>query len=141
MSQLIICEKPSSAAKVAAALAENGKPTRKKHKKGFYFELDVGGQTVYIASCVGHLYGLVEKGGKSWEYPVYDIEWKATYDNKGLEYTKAYLKTIELLAGQVDEVIVACDYDVEGEVIGLNAMRFTCGRDDASRMKFSTLTT
>ena len=42
MSQLIICEKPSSAAKVAAALAENGKPTRKKHKKGFYFELDVG---------------------------------------------------------------------------------------------------
>ena len=35
---------------------------------------------------------------------------------------------------------VATDYDVEGEVIGFNYVRFICGQKDASRMKFSTLT-
>ncbi len=139
MTQLIITEKPSSAAKVAAALADS-KPVRKKYKKGFYYALKHGGNEIFIASCVGHLYGLVEKGGKSWEYPVYDVEWKPSYENsKNMDYVKAYVDVIEYLAGQVDEIIIACDYDVEGEVIGLNAMRFSCGRKDASRMKFSTL--
>lgn len=35
---------------------------------------------------------------------------------------------------------VATDYDIEGEVIGLNIIRFICAQKDANRMKFSTLT-
>ncbi len=140
MTQLIITEKPSSSVKIAGALAD-GKPTRKKHGNGFYYSLKHGGNEIFVASCVGHLYGLTEKGKRSYEYPVYDIEWKASHlMSKDLNYSKDYVKTIEFLAGKVDEIIIACDYDVEGEVIGLNAMRFACGRKDASRMKFSTLT-
>jgi DNA topoisomerase-1 len=32
------------------------------------------------------------------------------------------------------------DYDIEGEVIGLNVIRYVCKQKDAKRMKFSTLT-
>jgi len=35
---------------------------------------------------------------------------------------------------------MACDYDIEGEVIGLNVMRYALEQTDAGRMKFSTLT-
>ena len=35
---------------------------------------------------------------------------------------------------------VATDYDIEGEVIGLNVVRELLGLKDANRMKFSTLT-
>lgn len=140
MANLIITEKPSSAQKVATALADS-KPVRKKHKGGFYYQLTHGGEEILVASCVGHLYGLAEKGKRSYEYPVYDIVWKASYlMSKDLNYTKDYIDTISDLAERADEVIIACDFDVEGEVIGLNAMRFACGRQDASRMKFSTLT-
>ena len=37
----------------------------------------------------------------------------------------------------------ACDYDVEGTLIGYNALKYACGEDslkNVSRMKFSTLT-
>jgi len=140
MANLIITEKPSSSVKIANALAD-GKAVRKKHKGGFYYKLTHGGDDIVIASCVGHLYGLTEKGKRSYEYPVYDIEWKPSYlMSKDLNYTKDYLDTISALAERADEIIIACDFDVEGEVIGLNAMRFACGRKDASRMKFSTLT-
>ncbi|MAG60919.1 DNA topoisomerase I [archaeon] len=140
MANLIITEKPSSSVKIANALADS-KPVRKKHKGGFYYQLTHGGEEILIASCVGHLYGLSEKGKRTYEYPIYDIEWKPSYlMSKDLNYTKDYLDTISALAESADEVIIACDFDVEGEVIGLNAMRFACGRKDASRMKFSTLT-
>ena len=37
----------------------------------------------------------------------------------------------------------ACDYDIEGTLIGYNALKYACGEkslDNAVRMKFSTLT-
>jgi DNA topoisomerase I len=139
MTKLIITEKPSSSKKIAAALADN-KPKQKKIGSGYYIEIEHGNDTILIASCVGHLYGLSEKGKRTYNYPTYDIEWKPSYlMSKNLNYTKDYVNVIKNLAEQVDEIIIACDYDVEGEVIGLNAMRFACGRKDASRMKFSTL--
>jgi len=46
----------------------------------------------------------------------------------------------EKLAKEADEFIVATDFDVEGEVIGWNVVRFICKQKDAKRMKFSLLT-
>ena len=37
-------------------------------------------------------------------------------------------------------MIIATDYDEEGEVIGYNILRFLCNRRNAKRMRFSTLT-
>ncbi|MHA1830198.1 MAG: DNA topoisomerase, partial [Candidatus Helarchaeota archaeon] len=54
--------------------------------------------------------------------------------------TKKYLDVIKNLAKKAKEFTVATDYDIEGELIGLNIIRFACNQNDAYRMKFSTLT-
>jgi len=94
-----------------------------------------------VASAVGHLFGLGEKGGESWKYPVFDTEWKPTYKiNKAAAYTKDYIDTIKELGKNASEVTIASDFDIEGEVIGLNVVKHALGLKDAHRMKFSTLT-
>jgi len=140
MVELIVTEKPSSAKKVAAALADKA-PKQKKNKQCSYYELTHDGKKIIVTSAVGHLYGLVESEKKGWNYPVFEIKWDASYKNsKDLKYVKDYLDTITKLAKDADEFTVACDYDVEGEVIGFNVIRFACKQKDANRMKFSTLT-
>jgi DNA topoisomerase-1 len=72
---------------------------------------------------------------------VFDIEWTPTSEsNKQAAFSKKYLTTLKKISKECDKFTVACDYDIEGEVIGLNVVRFICKQKDASRMKFSTLT-
>lgn len=139
MVELIITEKPSSARKVAEALAEQN-PIQKKHKQCSYFELSHNGKSILVTSAVGHLFGLAEKNKGGWTYPVFEIVWEPTYLAKELKYGKDYADTIAMLAKKAQEFTIACDYDVEGEVIGWNVIRFLCKQKDAQRMKFSTLT-
>lgn len=140
MYQLIITEKPSSSLKIANALADN-KVTKKKTKKITYYELTHKGKKIVVVCAVGHLYNLAEKDKKKWHYPIFDIEWKESYKiNKASSFTKEYLDLIKKLTQKADSFIVATDFDVEGEVIGLNIVRFACNKKDANRMKYSTLT-
>src|SRR3989338_8094196 len=140
MTELIITEKPSSAEKVAFALAE-GKPVKKKNKQCSYYELKHNNKNILVTSAVGHLYGLTEKTKGNWGYPTFDIAWEPTYKtSKEAHYVKDYVDTISMLAAKADEFTIACDYDIEGEVIGLNVIRFACKKKDSNRMKFSTLT-
>ncbi|HLC70720.1 MAG TPA: DNA topoisomerase I [Candidatus Nanoarchaeia archaeon] len=140
MVELIITEKPSSAQKVAEALADT-KPTKKKNKQSSYYELTHNKKEIIVTSAVGHLYGLVEDKKKGWTYPVFDIKWTSSdLMSKELKYVKDYIDTISMLAKKAKDFTVACDYDIEGEVIGLNVVRFACKQKDANRMKFSTLT-
>ena len=140
MTELIITEKPSSAVKVATALADT-KPVQNKNKQSTYYELTHNKKKIFVTSAVGHLYGLVEAKKNGWTYPVFDIKWEESYKGtKNLKYVKDYIDNIVKLAKEADEITIACDYDVEGEVIGYNVVRFACKRKDANRMKFSTLT-
>ncbi|MBI2151446.1 DNA topoisomerase I [Candidatus Woesearchaeota archaeon] len=140
MTELIITEKPSSAQKVAEALAD-GKPNKKKFKQSSFYELSHKGQDIIVTSAVGHLFGLAEEKKKSWSYPVFEIKWAPSYEIlKDAKYVKDYIEAIASLSKKADSFTIACDYDVEGEVIGLNVVRFVCHQKDANRMKFSTLT-
>jgi len=140
MYELIISEKPQAAEKIAKALAD-GSPRKVRESGVNYFALKHKGKEIRIASAVGHLYILGEKGGESWKYPVFDTEWKPIFKvNKAAGYTADYIRAIMELGKNADEVTVAADFDIEGEVIGLNIIRFALGRKDAARMKFSTLT-
>ncbi|MBW2996413.1 DNA topoisomerase I [Candidatus Woesearchaeota archaeon] len=141
MYELIICEKPAAAKKIAEALADN-KPKRETYMRKIpYYSLTHDGKQIIVTCAVGHLYGLAEKEKKGWTYPVYNIEWKPAADiSKASAFTKQYLNSIKKLAKDADEFTVATDYDVEGEVIGLNVIRYACKKKDANRMKFSTLT-
>ena len=140
MYELIITEKPNASKRIAEALAE-GKPIREGKDGVYFYKISRGKQDIVVACAVGHLYGLAQKEGKKWSFPVFDIEWKPTCEtNKSSAFTRKYLNTIKKLAKEAKEFTVATDYDIEGEVIGLNVVRYACKQKDANRMKFSTLT-
>ncbi|MBI2547842.1 DNA topoisomerase I [Candidatus Woesearchaeota archaeon] len=140
MYELIISEKPKAAQKIAEALA-NGKAIKKVYQGVPYYEITRGNKDIVVAAAVGHLYGLAQKGKSTWTYPQFDVEWKLTADmSKDARYAKKYYTLLKKLAKDAREFTIACDYDVEGEVIGLNILRFICKQKDAHRMKFSTLT-
>jgi len=134
--ELIITEKPQAAMKIAFALGDSA-PERKDVGKVSYYEITHNGKKIVIVCAVGHLFGL--KGiGKGW--PIYDMEWSPAYEKKAAEYTKKYADLIAKMSRGATSFTIATDYDVEGEVIGWNSLRFLTKQKDARRMKFSTLT-
>jgi len=137
---LIICEKPQAALKIASALADNG--MQKRNIQGVpYYELHHKEKPVVVACAVGHLFTLTHKPHiKKSEWPVFDIEWKPNFEVRKQDFTKKYYNVINKLCKNAKDFIVATDYDVEGEVIGLNIIRYICNQKDAQRMKYSTLT-
>lgn len=137
--ELIVTEKPSQAKKIAEALAD-GTPTKRNENGVSYYILVHNNKNIVVVSAVGHIYSLTEKD-KSYKYPSYDIHWVPAYQaDKHSAHTKKYIAVIKKLAKEANEFTVATDFDVEGEVIGLNMIRYACKQQDANRMKFSTLT-
>lgn len=139
-TELIITEKPSQSQKIAEALADK-KPTKKNEKGVVYYELKHKGKEILIGCAVGHIFNLKEKGSKGWTYPAFEYEWQPSYKiSKDAEFTKKYLDVLTKLSKKASSFTVACDYDLEGSLIGYNVIRFICNKKDGKRMKFSTLT-
>jgi DNA topoisomerase-1 len=134
--ELIITEKPQAATKIAQAFGSSSKKTLRGIS---YYELSRQGKDIIIAPAVGHLFTLAQTIPGS-QFPVFDINWVPNYQVRKADFTKKYYDTILSLAKKAGSITVATDYDVEGEVIGLNIIKFLCGQKDANRMKFSTLT-
>ncbi|MDE1855748.1 MAG: DNA topoisomerase I [Candidatus Micrarchaeota archaeon] len=148
MNKLIIAEKPSVALRVAIALDPSGAPQRKTINGVPYYEIANGNDTLYIVAAAGHLFTIRQKEGQS-GFPVFNVEWIPSYkQNQSSYFTKKYLDTIEIIAKKCSYFINACDYDIEGTVIGTNIIKFVTKGDanaqisDAAiaRMKFSTTT-
>jgi DNA topoisomerase I len=138
MHELIITEKPNAAKKIAEALA-TGKVKKEVVDGVQIFDVHHAGKDIKVVSAVGHLFSVAEKE-KSFKYPSFDIEWKPLYEvDKKAAFTKKYFNVIKKQSKDAKSFVVACDYDIEGEVIGLNIVRGICKQKDASRMKFSTL--
>ncbi len=140
MYELIVTEKPAAANKIAEALAD-GKAIKENYQGVPYYKVTHGKKDIVVACAVGHLYGLAERDKKGWTFPVFDVEWKPVADtSKNSAFTRKYLNLLKKLAKDAKEFTIATDYDQEGEVIGLNVLRYAFKKKDASRMKFSTLT-
>jgi DNA topoisomerase-1 len=134
--ELIITEKPQAAAKIASAL---GKSTQRNLGGVSYFELNKNGKDIVVACAVGHLFTLSQtKSGSS--VPVFDIQWLPNFLVRKNDFTKKYHDIILRLTKNAGSITIATDYDIEGEVIGLNVVKYICSQKDANRMKFSTLT-
>lgn len=140
MYELIITEKPSSAQKIATSLAEDKRPEKKAVNKVPYYILNHKKQPIVVACAVGHLFNLKEKKKNGWTYPTFDVKWIPSSEIKNSEYTEKYISLLQKLSQKADKFTVATDYDIEGEVIGYNIIRFICNKKDAKRMKYSTLT-
>ncbi len=135
--ELVITEKPQAAQKIAQALGKSVKRTLPN--KVSYYEVDREGRKIVVACAVGHLLTLKQNVSGS-QVPIFDISWVPNYMVLKKDFTKRYYDTILKLVKGADEITVATDFDIEGELIGWNAVRFICGQKDANRMKFSTLT-
>ncbi|MGC8568056.1 MAG: DNA topoisomerase I [Candidatus Micrarchaeia archaeon] len=141
-TELIIAEKPSVALRIAIALSSSA-PKRVKKGRVSYFEIETGRGKAYIAAAAGHLFTIKQKDEKR-GYPVLEVEWAPSYEvSKSSYYTKDYIEVIKSLAKNAESYINACDYDIEGTVIGTNIIRFLATEDNSKikRMKFSTTTT
>ena len=110
--KLVICEKPSVGAAVAAALGV-------REKKDGYIE----GNGYFISWCIGHLVGLAEAAAygeqyRKWSYdslPILPQEWQYTVaTDKGKQFK--ILKDL-MHRADVSEVVNACDAGREGELI------------------------
>ncbi|MGC8587153.1 MAG: DNA topoisomerase I [Candidatus Micrarchaeia archaeon] len=148
MNELIVAEKPSVAIRIALSLSE-GQPKRGVMNGIGYYEVNMKGKTIYVVAAAGHLFTLHQKKGMS-GFPVFDVEWVPSYAvNKNAYYTKKYLDTITAIGKKCDFFINACDYDLEGTVIGTNIIKQIINNDvnrgiyskNVGRMKFSTTTT
>ncbi len=142
MHEVIVCEKPTSAEKIAKALSPSAKK-KVYNKKVKYWELKKDSKDITVVSAVGHLYSLTPDNPKDKVY--FDLHWAPAYEvnKKGSGFTKDYVRAIKKLGKNADSYIHACDYDTEGTLIGYNALKYACGQENLSkisRMKFSTLT-
>ncbi|MGL6299007.1 MAG: DNA topoisomerase I [Methanobacteriaceae archaeon] len=141
MNELIICEKPKSSEKIAQALSPKAKKL-KYNKKVAYWEINDGDKTTRVLSAVGHLYSLKPKNSK--EKSFFDLKWVPAYETgKDKSFTRDYVNAIKKFSRDAETFVHACDYDIEGTVIGYNALMYGCGEkslNSTKRMKFSTLT-
>lgn len=139
---LVICEKPTAASKIAAALAP-GRPTKREKYGVPYYEFERDGRKFVVVPALGHLFTLKSTRPLR-TYPVYDIAWVPVHEaDRSARRAEAFIRAIRELADGSEEFISACDYDIEGSVVAYNVLRFICGEravERAKRMKFSTLT-
>jgi len=138
-SILIITEKPQAAEKISSALSGNTANRYTESGVSFY-EFSKNNERIIVASAVGHLFNLTyTKGQTGW--PIFKTEWQPSYETKSGSFTRKYYSLLKKLSRRAKEVVIATDFDIEGEVIGWNVLRFICEKSTAKRMKYSTLTT
>ncbi|WP_338601578.1 DNA topoisomerase I [Sulfolobus tengchongensis] len=133
---LIIAEKSKAAKKIAEALSD--KPVLcRKYGVNYWVVTYYDNSKYVIAPAAGHLFGLQGKSG----FPVYDADWKPLWEiDKNAYYTKKYYRLISTLSKYATGFVNACDYDIEGSVIGYLIIKYLGDIKRAKRMKFSALT-
>ncbi|MEM3578713.1 MAG: DNA topoisomerase I [Candidatus Bathyarchaeia archaeon] len=139
---LIITEKPDAAQRIASALDLKGKAKKVEDNSVPYYVAERD-KLIIVVPAIGHLYTVAEeKSGRNY-YPVFSFKWVPRYmAERGAKQIRVWLETISKLAEGADAYIDACDYDIEGSIIGYCILKYACGGKEnvAKRMKYSTLT-
>ena len=141
MRRLVLAEKFSAALRLATILSE-GMAKKVRADGVSYFTFSTGDLEVIVLPLAGHIVEL--------DYPDTHRDW-ARVDLMTLIDTEperretgpALHSTLRRLAPSVDEVILATDYDREGELIGIEALEtITSVRADVAvrRARFSAMT-
>jgi DNA topoisomerase-1 len=139
---LIITEKPDAASRIASALDADGK-AEKRVENGVPYYVAKRSEDIVVVPALGHLYTVASKKRGEKSYPVFDFHWVPRYlAERGAAQIRTWLKIISKLAENANKFIDACDYDIEGSIIGYSILRYACDSKEnlAQRMKYSTLT-
>jgi DNA topoisomerase I len=139
---LVICEKPDAARRVSDALS-GGEPRGEQVEGTTVFRFNRNGEEFVVCAAQGHLYGVSDPAAERTVYPVFDVEWYSSdlVDEDGAGTARRILAIRKLALG-ASKFVNACDFDVEGETIGYNLLRYACGGKEKSALRatFSTLT-
>ena len=138
---LVITEKPDAANRIAMALDADGKPKKAVSNGVPYYQAYRDGNIV-VVPALGHLYTITSKQ-KGRGYPVFDYQWVPRYQaERKASRIRVWLKVIAQLAKDAEGFVDACDFDIEGSIIGYTILKYACGGKETSakRMKYSTLT-
>jgi DNA topoisomerase-1 len=138
---LIITEKPDAALRIATALDEKERP-QKKYDSGVPYYIANRDRKIVVVPALGHLYTITGKQ-KGRGYPIFNYKWvPRNLAERKAARIRTWVQTIANLAKNADVFIDACDYDIEGCVIGYFILKYACDDKEqvSKRMKFSTLT-
>jgi DNA topoisomerase-1 len=138
----VITEKPDAAHRIALALDIKERP-KKMEENGVPYYVAERDREIVVVSALGHLYTVAEERKGRSQYPVFDFKWVPRYlAEKSASQIRTWIEAIAKLAKNADTFIDACDYDIEGSIIGYSVLKYACdGKDQVSkRMKYSTLT-
>lgn len=138
---LIICEKNNAARRIAQILSQNKQKTDKKYNRPYYTYVK-DGMTYHVIGLRGHIVALdFPKEYNRWQ----KVEPKALIevDPETVNTELSIVRALRSLQKEHDAVIIATDYDREGELIGKEALDVLRKSDDGlevKRVKFSSLT-
>jgi DNA topoisomerase-1 len=118
--RLIVTEKNNSAKKIADILGRGEAKADKTYKVPFYTWSEDGGEQMTIG-LKGHVLGpAFPEGYSNWQktdlHDLIDAELTKEPTDKNV------VKAIRKMAKQADELVIATDFDREGELIGLEAL-------------------
>ena len=139
MKKLIITEKANAARRISTILSD-GKSKSSTSGGVTVISFEAGGDDYDVVSLRGHIIEL--------DYPKEYNDWGGT-SPVDLVYApqvktvrvKSILNMIKDLASKADEIIIATDYDREGELIGMEPVREAgAALEKVRRAKFSALT-
>ncbi len=141
---LVVCEKPDAARRVAEALSSGALEAFKVGGVQAFRLGDAHGRRYVVCAATGHLYGMSDTVKDRRVYPVLDLEWfplESSRDRRGKQVSSR-IRAIRSLSEGATAFINACDFDIEGETIGFNVLRYAAGGKEASalRARFSALT-
>ena len=118
--RLIVTEKNNSAKKIAEILSEGDAKADAAYKVPFYTWSDGGGEQMTVG-LKGHVMSpAFPEGYSNWQET--DLHDLIDADIVKEPTDKNVVKAIKKLAKDADEVVIATDYDREGELIGLEAL-------------------
>lgn len=138
---LIVCEKPDAAKRISQALDSQGEP-QKLEEKGVPYYIAKRDRLLVVVPSIGHLYSIGQEGGKKSGYPVFNYKWAPRHlIERDAKSVRKWVEAFSKLSQNADEFISACDYDIEGSLIGYCILKYACDNKEksAKRMKFSTL--
>lgn len=140
MTKLVICEKNNAASRISYLLSD-GDQEKKYYYKVPYYEFEKDGEKYIVVGLRGHILEYdYSDDYKNWS-KVDEEELVNVEPDKEIS-AKRIANLVKKMGKKADSVIVATDYDREGELIGLEAVRLLLDKHpdlEVKRARFSSL--
>ena len=142
--RLIITEKNDAAKKISSILSRNGVKEESFYKVPYYLFTDSAGDKNAIVGLKGHVVQV--------DFPPEYSEWRKVEPRELIdapliktETAKAVVRAVKKLAAEAQSLVIATDFDREGELIGLEALQLAAEENQklvrsVRRARFSALT-